>query len=93
MAHYYNISRQEMHSFLSERGFTLIQLPGTMELVYGKRVDQGDKALSLRVYTGINPSGESRDVGKDAIRVALFVRVGDQVVHVGGDKRVHRVEG
>ena len=93
MAHYYNISRAEMDTFLTEQGFKPINLPGTVELVYGKRVDQGDKKLTLRVYTGINPSGESREVGKDAIRVALFVLVNGTPVHVGGDKRAHRVEG
>lgn len=108
MATYYNISRDEMHAFLTARGFVPMKLEGVQELVYGKRVDQNNKPLTLRVYTGINPSGASRGVGEDAIRVALFVLFRKQVgfnhktnepiwtmqtAHVGGDKRVHRVEG
>jgi hypothetical protein len=93
MATYYNIPLHEMHAFLTEQGFKPVTLEGTVEAVYGKRVDQGNKYLTLRVYTGINPDGKSRSVGKDAIRVALFVWVKDRAVHVGGDKRVHRVEG
>lgn len=90
---YYNISREEMDAFLTARGFKPILLPGTVELVYGKRVDQGNKKLTLRVYTSITPDGHARKVGADAIRVALFVLVDGKPVHVGGDKRVHRVLG
>lgn len=93
MATYKNITRQEMEYFLLSQGFRLVQLPGTLELVYGKRVDQGHMALTLRVYTGIVEE-ESRDVGDDAIRVNLFLRLPDgKVVKVGGSKRVHRVQG
>jgi hypothetical protein len=78
-------------------------LPGTLELVWGKRVDKpllnGDKLpLSLRVYTGINPSGDSRGVGEDAMRVNLFARKTDAqgqpiIIKLAGSKRVHRVAG
>lgn len=100
-ATYYNISENEMREFLEGQGFSQIKLPRTIELVFAKRVDQDDLPLSLRVFTGINPSGSSRAVGKDAIRVTLFMRtrqairfedVPSNIIKLGGSKRVHRVE-
>jgi hypothetical protein len=71
-----------------------VNVPGTLELIFGKRVDQDDVQMTLRVYSSINPTGESRDVGEDAIRVNLFMRTKTGSVHkIGGSKRVHRVEG
>jgi len=91
MAHFYNISLDEMREFLEAQGFAQIKLPRTTELVFAKRVDQDDLPLSLRIYTGINPSGNSRAVGKDAIRVTLFMRTPEKIIKLGGSKRVHRV--
>lgn len=90
---YYNISIEEMTTFLSKLGFQQIQLnDSTTEIVFGKRVDQDNIPLSLRVYTGISQRGESRDKGKDAIRVVLFGKFNDKIVMLGGSKRVHRVQ-
>jgi hypothetical protein len=90
---YYNISIEEMTAFLTPLGFLQIELnDGTTEAVFGKRVDQDNLPLSLRIYTGIAKSGESRDKGKDAIRVVLFGKFNDKPVMLGGSKRVHRVE-
>lgn len=72
---YYNISADEMTVFLTGRGFQLMQLPNTVELVFGKIVRFGDHTLSLRIFTGINPSGESRAKGTDAIRVSLYCKL------------------
>lgn len=93
MAEYYNISQKEMEDFLLPQGFRPVQLPNTFELVYAKRIDKDNVPLSLRVYTGISPSGLSRDVGADAIRVNLFVRTptGD-IKKIKDTKRVHRVK-
>lgn len=103
MASYYNISVKEMDDFLVSQGFLRIppeSLPNTRELVYGKRVDSTGIPLSLRVYTGIDPSGQSRDVGEDAMRVVLFTKVPDPqspgktiVKQLFGSKRVNRVSG
>jgi hypothetical protein len=97
MATYYNITEQEMTRFLESQGFQRIQLQGYQELVWAKRVDQGNLALSLRVCSGINPDGNSRDVGKDAIRVELhlgtMVDGKQQIRRVRAGKRVHRVLG
>jgi len=92
MAQYINISIEEMNEFLISQGFVRVHPEKTVEAVYGKRVEQDNLQLTLRVYTGINPDGNSREVGKDAIRVNLFIRGSDGViVKLGGSKRVHRV--
>ena len=94
MATYVNIPAEEMAAYLSPMGFQAMECDGTVELVYGVRVDRDDMPLSLRIYTGINPNGQSREVGKDAIRVQVMWRDGGGEVHrVGGSKRVHRVAG
>ena len=94
MAKYYPITQQEMAAFLEGQGFRPMALPNVSELVWGKRVDRGGQALSLRVYSGISRSGNSRECGKDAIRVQVFHRDADgTVVRVGTSKRVHRVKG
>lgn len=89
-----NIPLKDMIDFLTPLGFKEIAaLEGTLEKVYAKRVDHHGLALSLRVYTGIEGT-ESRGVGEDAIRVALFMRDKDgRIVKLGGSKRVHRVIG
>ena len=94
MAHYVNVTQSEMESHLLPQGYKRITVSGTTELVYGKRVNRGSLMLTLRVYTGINPSGSSRGVGEDAMRVTIFWRKPDgSVKMVGGSKRVHRVAG
>lgn len=94
MATYQNITQEEVESFLLPQGFQQISLPGTKELVYGKRIDADGLALSLRVYTGINPNGQSREVGTDAMRCNIFWRnAEDELKKVATSKRVHRVAG
>ena len=93
MAHYVNITAEEMHQFLVEKGFEAISLDGTVEAVYGKRVHQDSLQLTLRVYTGVVGSN-SRKVGDDAIRVNLWMKLKDgRIIKLSGSKRVHRVEG
>jgi len=102
---YCNVTQQEMESFLLPKGYASMVLPNTIELVYGKVYDatcwywdQEDKPItlkmSLRIYTGINPDGNSRDIGKDAIRVGLYWRDNNSnVYHIASSRRVHRVNG
>lgn len=92
MANYQQISQGDMEDFLLPKGFRPINLPGTRELVYGKRVDCNGLALTLRVYSSIS-AGAGRGVGEDAIRVVLFLKLDDKIVKLGGSKRVHRVQG
>lgn len=94
MAHYENITLADMRSHLEPQGFSQLTLDGVREAVFGKRVDIDGLPLSLRVYTGINPDGNSRDVGADAIRCNIFFRKSDgDVAKVASSKRVHRVAG
>lgn len=80
-----------MTAFLTPKGFQIITVPGTKEIVFGKRVPH-NLPLTLRVYTGIEPTGVSRGVGEDAIRVSLFWRnANGEIKKAGGSKRVHRV--
>jgi hypothetical protein len=98
MTSYYNIPQEEFEAFLFPIGFQKIELVGVKELVYSRRIHSRHiphkLALSLRVFSGIESSGESRGVGEDAIRVCLFWRKNDgQIVKASGSKRVHRVNG
>ncbi len=96
-AKYVNVTQSEMEDHLFPQGFKQIFISGTTELVYGKRVDRDELMLTLRVYTGINSGGNSREKGADAMRVTIFQKIiaqNEQVLKmVGGSKRVHRVEG
>jgi hypothetical protein len=93
-ARFYAINRQEMHEFLTALGFLPLPLMGVVELVYGKIVRVGDHRLSLRVYTAVNPGGESREKGTDAIRVQLFTKVQngtEAIIPVGRPQKCLRV--
>ena len=95
MATYHNITKEEIESLLLPQKFLPMALPNTFELVYGRRIDRNGMPLSLRIYTGIGASGNSRSKGTDAIRVNLFYRAaeGEKTYKIGGSKRVHRVKG
>ena len=93
MAIFKNITRNEMAEQLEQQGFQLIGLSGTKELVWAKIFRKNSTVVSMRVYSSINPNGEAREVGTDAIRVMLFWKNQGEIVKVGSSKRVHRVEG
>jgi hypothetical protein len=101
MANYYNIQLSEMIRFLEgqARPFQRIDLKdGTMEVVFARRYDRRCSdgviiPLSLRVYTGIELGGQSRQVGKDAIRVCVVARWSNRDYGIGSAKRCNRVEG
>lgn len=102
-AKYITIQAKDMIEFLEARAFQRIQLPGTQEIVFARsqKLLQHDDAgqlmwqlpVSIRVYTGIHLSGQQRDKGKDAIRVSVWYKYDNEPRMLGGDKRVHRVEG
>ena len=89
---FYPISRDEIEQFLTSLGFVPLKLKGVTELVYGRIVKVGGHRLSLRCYTAVNPDGESREKGTDAIRLRLFIRVEDGIVPVGRPQKCLRVE-
>ena len=96
MNNYIQPTREQFEAALGD-GWQLLDLPGTRELVYGKRVDRGGQALSVRVYTSLEPDGLGRECGKDAIRVEVWLRrpatFEKRLVRLGGSKRVNRVPG
>jgi hypothetical protein len=98
MAEFYRISQDEMEDLLyNELDFPKQHNPlegiNAGELVYGKAFKVGQHPLSLRVYSSIT-HGQAKDVGSDAIRVALLLRRPDgEIRGIGKAKRVHRVKG
>jgi hypothetical protein len=90
-AHFCPISRDEIHEFFTALGFVPLSLTGVVELVYGRIVHVGGHRLSLRCYTAVNPNGESREKGTDAIRLQLFHRFQEHIVPVGRPLKCLRV--
>jgi hypothetical protein len=90
-----NITLKDMDKFLVEQGFRRMELEGINEVVYGIRVDRNKTPLTLRINTACNPEdfgGQSRKIGKDAIRVQLFMRYNGKVVPVGKSQKCLRVK-
>lgn len=87
------ITELEMDDFLLPKGFKEMNLEGVGEKVYGKRVDQGGRPLSLRVYSSIGRDGRARRKGSDAIRVELYEwdPKRGKPVHIGHGRRVNRI--
>ena len=90
-ARYYPIRSDEIDQFLTSLGFVPLHLHGVLELVYGKIVRIAEHRLSLRCYTAINPTGESREKGTDAIRLQLFMRIENDIVPFGKPQKCLRV--
>ena len=91
-AHYYPVTKDEIDQFLTGLGFVPLKLKGVVELVYAKIVEVGGHRLSLRCYTAVNPDGESREKGTDAIRLQLFMRFEDGIIPVGRPLKCLRVD-
>ena len=87
-----NITLDQMEAFMADRGFVRMYLDGTTEVVFGKVVRLDGTTFSIRVYTAIWPSGESRDRGKDAIRVQLYVRYKGVPTMIGDSRVVKRIQ-
>ena len=89
---FYAVSLKEMDLFLRSLGFTPLTLPNTIELVYGKIIKHNGHVLSQRVFTAINPNGNSRELGEDAIRVQLVVRHERDALLIGKTQKVLRLK-
>jgi len=90
MSRFYPITQEEMEAFLFPKGFVRMQLPRTIENVYGKRVTKDGFPVSIRVYSSID-GGEARKNGEDAIRVMPYTLFGEQPVLVGKIQKVLRI--
>jgi len=100
MAHYTNITLKEMTAFLTNPNFPggpFVQVfpEGYTEAAFSRLISKGkDGSLyALRVNTGI-VGEDSRECGKDAVRVAIFWKETKESKPrmIMGSKRVHRVE-
>lgn len=93
MGTFVSVSQSDFESFVLPLGFQPLNLPGTKELVYGKRMDCRNHPFTVRIYSGINPDGNSRGVGSDAIRVCLVSRNSNgKVFGCQKDRRVNRTQ-
>lgn len=69
---YYPVSEAEIRAVLVREGFTQLDLADTAEVVFSKLVKFEGLDTFVRIYTGVlKATGESRDAGRDAIRVTL----------------------
>ena len=85
------ITASEMAGLLEPWGFRLMSIEGTRELVWQKT--RPELEIQIRVYSGIEPTGVSRGVGEDAIRVEVYwIRSPEKVYRIGGSKRVNRTQ-
>lgn len=90
---YYAIPQEEFEEFLCHQGFVRV-IPDaiTKELVYSKIVGKCKHGpICLRIYSAINPDGESRDIGKDAIRLCLFYKKNNEILKCGNYRKCLRV--
>jgi len=94
MSCYHNITKVEFeNTVVKQWGFHPMSIDGTTELVYGKTTTIHGHTVSCRIYSGINPDGNSREVGKDAIRIQLFVKQNGHPQKLNKTRRCLRVKG
>ncbi len=92
MTSFHNITKTEMESLLVPQDFKIMVLPNTTELVYGKIIKKNGHKISLRVYTAINPSGESRECGADAVRIIPYVMYDKHPLPVCKSQTIRRIQ-
>lgn len=92
MRQFHDISQKEIEELLLPLGFSKMNLPRTLELVYGKRFNQGKHPISVRVYSTINPDGQARACGEDAIRVTPYTLFNQQPILIGKTSKVLRIK-
>ena len=90
---YVEVTREDFEAQMTEMGFDRIDVSGTGELVYERKIP--NTKFGVRILSSISKhTGVSRDVGADAIRVTLWDYNKDKPIKI--EKRVHRtgtVEG
>ena len=93
MSSYTKISENEMAEFMTEHGFSPLNLPDVYEHVYGKLVLAHKPAVTLRIYTTIDTGKGGRPCGADAIRLVLVTKDshGD-IKPIGQSQKVYRIE-
>jgi hypothetical protein len=88
---YTHITHEEFEEIMDEYDFFCINGDqATQEFVYSQ-LWHGDEYM-LKVFSSIVESQGARDVGKDAIRVVLFIKRNNIYVPTWKGSRVYRVE-
>ncbi len=90
MSGYVEIPLETMKTFLEAQGFIMHKRDANTEHVANKIFTVEGINYVVRVYTSINPDDKSRSVGKDAIRVCVYL--GSDGSWVFGTKRVNRTK-
>lgn len=92
MSRYRPIDLATFAALMRDKGFNEISLPGTAEHVWERPIDcrLSSGRFKVRIYSSIDGTGVTREVGGDAIRVQLFDTVRSRPV--GDFARVHRTE-
>ena len=92
MSRYRPIDFATFAALMQDKGFSEITLPGTAEHVWEHAIEcpLSTGRYKVRIYSSIDQSGVTREVGGDAIRVQLFDTVRNRPV--GDFRRVHRTE-
>ena len=84
---YVAIHRNVFEAEMTAMGFTIVNLPGTFELVYERKIPNTD--YGVRIFSSIDKhTAISRDVGADAIRVTLWNYAKNRPIKM--DRRVNR---
>lgn len=92
---YCEISFKEMNDFLTDLGFSQIEVANSREYVYGKIIRYQDFKYCLRIYTSVSiDENVSRDIGEDAIRLMFFIKKeGSKLpIKVGAIGKVLRID-
>lgn len=91
MSRYRSISLERFSDRMTAMGFAPMRVPGCLEHVFERVITNGPNPgrFSVRIYSSIDDTGHTRDVGGDAIRVLLMDTVFDRPAL---DWRVYRTE-
>lgn len=90
-AQYVTITKNDIDSVLTTRGFTHTPLDKSLEYIYDKKVSQDGACYTVRIFTSVDVrTNTSRDKGSDAIRIIVL---NDRNKVISKETRVNRSEG
>jgi superfamily II helicase len=85
MSNFVVISRKEFEDFLNK--FNVIDEPSSKEIIY--EIPTDNSKVNIRIYSSIDISGGSRELGEDAIRCILIDNKSNKPIDKA--KRTHRM--
>ena len=90
---FHNITKEEMDQLVIEQWkFEREQGGKAIQIVYRKSAMVNGKAIVCRIYSGINPDGNSRAIGEDAINIQFYYEYDGKLVKVGKPRKCLRVK-